>query len=221
MEGSNSLARGAIKRRPPALSNGIGHWPDDPHETVRERLGDRNNPVARDLARRGEALSNAHEYVGDIQILPNSTTKNCRFYSVRIFCVAFILYFSLRTLGSTKLAELLYIDYSVEVVPYGQHDIAHLDWKELGELSGKLRHSEVYTSAVALQKLSDCAVLRQGIAGRLSGREFSGSRMTASGAKRKFKLAITNHTSRDCSTAAAIKLANSGCGSKGRDLSSG
>ena len=66
-----------------------------------------------------------------------------------------LLYISLLAFGSTGLAELLYVEYSVEVIPYGNHSLIHFDWKESGQKSGRLRHSQVYTSDLSLKKISD------------------------------------------------------------------
>ena len=76
-----------------------------------------------------------------------------------IFAAAILVIFaSLRTFGSTQLAEMLYIEHSVEVLPQGNHQLIHLDWKDLRFGSG-LRHSQVYSSSRALKSLTDWVVI--------------------------------------------------------------
>jgi pimeloyl-ACP methyl ester carboxylesterase len=116
-----------------------------------------DDPQWKDIGQRGEALLNAREYVVNIEtdsriwykfyFLSVIKTLGLALYVfvVLVSAITILLYLSLRVFGSVRLTELL----------YGEHNIIHLDWKEIGEQSRELRHSEVYTSDSALQKLSD------------------------------------------------------------------
>jgi hypothetical protein len=59
-----------------------------------------------------------------------------------------VIFAGLRAFGTTELAEILYVDHSVEVLPYGDHELIHLDWKQV---KSGLMHS-THSSASALQK---------------------------------------------------------------------
>jgi SPW repeat len=74
------------------------------------------------------------------------------FNLVAVVAVLIILIFAgLRAFGTTELAEILYVDHSVEVLPYGDHGLIHLDWKQV---KSGFTHSQTHSSASALQKVA-------------------------------------------------------------------
>lgn len=56
--------------------------------------------------------------------------------------------------GSAGLTELLFIETSVEVLPYGRHTLHHLDWTAIPDNETGLRHSAVCSSEQATREIS-------------------------------------------------------------------
>jgi hypothetical protein len=56
--------------------------------------------------------------------------------------------------GSSQLVELLYIERSVETVPYGDYTLCYLDWNKLGNETSGLGHSAVCESKWSLEEIS-------------------------------------------------------------------
>jgi hypothetical protein len=65
-----------------------------------------------------------------------------------------LIYICLLAFGSIRLTELLYIESSVEVVPYGAHTLVLLNWKDIKDRSRNFRHSAIYSSSAALETIS-------------------------------------------------------------------
>jgi hypothetical protein len=62
-----------------------------------------------------------------------------------------MIYLGLRSFGSRELAEILYVDHSVEVLPHGDHKLIHLDWKQV---KTGLLHTRIHSSPAALQAVA-------------------------------------------------------------------
>lgn len=61
-----------------------------------------------------------------------------------------LLFASLRAFGSTELTQVLYVDLSVEILPYGDFQVVNLNWQPVEK---GLMHSQAYASDQALDRL--------------------------------------------------------------------
>ncbi|MGQ2186073.1 esterase/lipase family protein [Bradyrhizobium barranii] len=88
-------------------------------------------------------------------VLVSSEILETMLYGIVVIGALFgLILASLLAFGSVGLTELFFVETSVEVVPHGMHSITHLDWKSAEASSGLLRHSEVYSSALAIEVTS-------------------------------------------------------------------
>ena len=65
------------------------------------------------------------------------------------------LFISLRLFGPVNVVAPLFVEYSVEIVPYGAQHLMHLNWQRAAVDFESLWHSAVYTSNFALESLTD------------------------------------------------------------------
>jgi pimeloyl-ACP methyl ester carboxylesterase len=127
---------------------------------LRENEFSPREEVWRDINSKEQALADLKEdsfesakfhfinFIGVISILI--------FRLIQFLCLLFLITYACAiAFGARGITELLFVESSVELVPYGAHKLVHLDWNELGDRSNTLRHSEVYSSPAALEIISN------------------------------------------------------------------
>jgi hypothetical protein len=61
---------------------------------------------------------------------------------------------ALRLFGWMSIKEAIFTDFSVEPLPYGYHDLIHIDWSEQSPDEIGLNHSRTYLNPLALDQIA-------------------------------------------------------------------